>query len=121
MNDILHPLDEIVMTIRGMIEGGAYHKKRGFSLCDCSSTDVSIHLIEEVVELQAEVLVTKDKEAVLEEAADVLATFIHLLEIEDISLREVAKRCEDKLFEIFTSNKDEVLTDTPGLTRQSRK
>lgn len=99
---------------------GAYHKKRGFSLSQSKLTTASNHLIEEVVELQAEVLDgTYDTKR--EEGADVLLVFLSLLWISNMSFSEIVDVASKKIEKNFTLNKDEVLTNNPGFTRKNRE
>ncbi len=98
---------------------GAYHKKRGFSLHNVPLGVSTNHLIEESVELQAEVLYG-DTPKQLEEAADVLCCYFHVLIDSGLSPADVAVRAREKLESVFTLDKSEVLTNNPGYTRNNR-
>lgn len=98
---------------------GAYHKKRGFSLKEAKLSTASNHLIEEATELQAEML-DGDSATQVEEAADVLLVYLHLLRISNLTLKDVVKFARQKLERNFTLDKSEVLTDTPGYSRKNR-
>ena len=106
--------------IQRLHESGAIHKKRGFSLADTTPQLATNHLLEEVVELQAECTLGGTRETIKQEAADVLAIFMHLLYISSITLEEVINECERKLEATFTNNPDEVISKNPGLTRRAR-
>lgn len=109
----------LVDLVVNLHDEGAIHKKRGFSLHDVSVVDISNHLLEETVELQAEVMHGTHKEQ-LDEAADTLAVYLHLLVASGLPPDDVIDRCISKLNHNFTLDKSEVLTDTPGITRKSR-
>lgn len=106
---------------------GAYHVKRGFSLKDSTPLTASNHLIEEACELQAEVT-TGDTltdvfayEKAVEEAADVLLVFLHLVVVANLSIYHVIKTAKQKLKKNFTLDKTEVKTNTPGFNRSNRQ
>lgn len=116
-------------------EQGAYHVKRGFCLRDSLPFTASNHLIEEATELQAEVVErqinylnqkwTEDDDAdnynrSIEEAADVLLVFLHLILVSNLRFKDILKFAWKKLNKNFTLNKDEVLTKTPGFNRSNR-
>lgn len=113
-------MDLLRVFVQELHDQGAIHKKRGFSLQDATTGLAANHLIEETVELQAEATISEDREGVIDESADVLAVFLHLLILCDVSFDEVVARCMDRLKEAFTFDKDEILTDTPGFTRRNR-
>lgn len=112
-------LNELVAEVAKLHQLGAYHIKRGFSLKDSKLTTASNHLIEEAVELQAEVL-DGDIDSKIEEAADVLLVFLHLLKISKISLNDVIAFAFKKLTRTFTLDKTKIKTSTPGYTRKNR-
>lgn len=108
-----------------MHNSGAYHIKRGFSLKDSTSFTASNHLIEETVELQAEVVCADgckqfSQTKALEEAADVLLVFLHLLKVSNLNIYTVLKFARDKLKRNFTLDKSKILTNTPGFNRSNR-
>ena len=107
--------------VKQLHEKGAIHKKRGFSLADTTPQLATNHLLEEVVELQGECILGGTKETIKEEAADVMAIFLHLLHVMDISLEEVLETCEQKLRDVFTFDPSEVISKNPGLTRRARE
>lgn len=105
---------------------GAYHVKRGFSLKDASALTASNHLIEEAVELQAEVTLGNTHidiiayEKAVEEAADVLLVFLHLTVVANLSLYHIIKKAKEKLKQNFTLDKSKIKTNTPGFNRSNR-
>ena len=114
-------INELIDFVQELHDRGAYHRKRGFSLHDSTRELASNHMLEETVELQAEAILTQNRTAIIEESADVLATWLHLLIHCDVTLDEVIDRCDSKLREAFTYDSDEIKTNTPGLTRRNRQ
>lgn len=112
-------MDELIAEINRLYFVNAMHRKRGFCLQDITKIQVSNQIIEESAELQSEVI-ANCKEGIIDESADVLVTFLQLLSLYDISLETILSRSFDKLNTVFTTNKDEVLTNTPGFTRRTR-
>ena len=121
MNKIvaINDVSSLIERIKELHTQGAYHIKRGFSLKDSKKTTASNHLIEEAVELQAEVL-DGDVITKTEEAADVLLVYLHLLYISGISFADVRDFAQFKLEKDFTLDKSKILTTTPGYTRKNR-
>jgi phosphoribosyl-ATP pyrophosphohydrolase len=117
----LSKIDLLLILVQELHDNGALHKKRGFSLHDSTPELAANHMIEEAVELQAEATIARNRDGVVEESADVLATWLHLLIHCDVSFEEVVVRCMEKLRDTFTLDKDQVLTDTPGFTRRNRQ
>lgn len=113
-------MSDLLELIDNLNRGGAYHIRRGFSLADTTPLLCTNHLLEEVVELQAEVCISKDREATLDEASDVLAIFLHFIHINDIDLEMLATRCMEKLQANFTFDESEVISNNPGFTRRNR-
>ena len=113
-------MKKLIEYIDELHDTNAIHIKRGFCLQEANPIFATIHMLEEAVELQAEVCCDGPREAVVEEAADTLACYLHLLRILDISAEEVEERAIEKLKSVYTLNPDEVLTSTPGMTRRSR-
>ena len=112
-------IKQLVNRVRELHEQGAYHKKRGFSLKNTKLSVATNHLIEEAAELQAEILDGSSKNQI-EEAADVLLVYLHLLKISQLEFNDVVKFAADKLEQNFTLNPSEILTTTPGFTRKNR-
>lgn len=113
-------IDKLISLVRTLVATGAYHRKRGFSLSDSTPTIASTHMLEEAVELQAEVLITGDREAIIEESSDLLATWLHLLLQCDVEFETVVDKCIQKLHSVFTCDINELETSTPGVMRRSR-
>jgi len=113
-------MSELIAFVRELHENNAIHRKRGFGLQESSSILASNHMIEEVVELQAEAVIEQHRDGVIEESSDVLATWLHLLLHCDVSMQEVIDRCTEKLLDTFTYDPNDVLTDTPGYSRRHR-
>jgi phosphoribosyl-ATP pyrophosphohydrolase len=114
-------INELINLIRYLIDENAIHKKRGFSLQESTLELAANHLIEEAVELQAEATISRNRDGIVEESADVLATWLHLLLLCGVSFDEVVDKCAKKLNQEFTFSKNEVLTDMPGFTRRNRQ
>lgn len=112
----------------------AYHRKRGFRINDLSPAMQSCHLLEETVELQAEVLstarglttgtdaITTDThlDSITKEASHVLACFLHLLQKHGLSLEEVAVEAIRMCRQHWTTKTENVVAEEPGFTRKGR-
>lgn len=114
-------LTDLVLKIRELIEKGGYHVKRGFKLADVPAVVISNHLLEEAVELQAEVIVGDSSLATRQEAADVLLVFLHLLEKTGLPLYLVAETALATLNKEFTLDLANLKTSTPGFSRSARQ
>lgn len=106
-------------TVIALHNAGAFHKRRGFRLDAADERDATNHLLEEAVELQAECFRGR-YQTQINEAADLLGVFLHLLWMMGIPLPVVVERCAEKLKENFTLDPSEVETATPGFTRGNR-
>lgn len=116
---------DLWLEIEDLRRGNAYHRKRGFRINDLSSAMQSCHLLEETVELQAEVLNTPRAMedhlgAITKEASHVLACFLHLLQKHGLSLEEVAAEGVRMCRRHWTTNLENVVTKEPGFTRKGR-
>lgn len=109
----------LTSAIRDMRDNNFRHKRRGFRLRDATPEFLTVHLLEEAVELQAEVIVSKDRAKIVDEAGDVLCVFLHLLIASDISLYEVTDHALRKLKEALVPESASAHTN-PGFTRSSR-
>lgn len=117
----LSKIDVLLALVQELHDNGAIHKKRGFSLHDSTAELSANHMLEEAVELQAEATIARNRDGVVEESADVMATWLHLLIHCDVAFEEVVARCMEKLGDTFTLDEDQILTDTPGFTRRNRQ
>jgi len=117
----MRKIEELVDYIQELHDKNAIHKKRGFVLQDTTPLIVSNHLLEEVVELQAEAVVEGNIEKSVEESADVLANFLYLLCLLGIDFGDVIDCCNNKLKDVFVFDETEVLTNTPGFSRRHRE
>ena len=114
-------LNRLLSKIDSLYEQDAIHIKRGFKVrSEGSSTVASNHLIEEAVELQAEVL-EDNREGTIEEAGDLLTLFCHLLKRCHIPLQEVVDLAVAKLERVYTTDPSKVTAITSGVTRRGRK
>lgn len=113
-------LADIIDLVKHLHAERAMHVKRGFCLSDLDVERTSNHLLEEAIELQAEVL-EGHRDGVVDESADVLATWLHLLQYQKIDFQEVLERCRQKLLDVFTFDPEDVLTTTPGYSRRHRQ
>ena len=96
-----------------------YHKKRGFCLGDATPKHATLHLVEEALEAHAEVLFGT-RTATVSELGDMLGCLLHYLYMTDTSLDEVCEAGIRNLFEKLVQNKEEIESQTPGVTRQAR-
>ena len=112
---------EITAYIDGLYEKNALHVKRGYPIRNTNATVTAVHLAEEVVELQAAALLDGSKDEQLEEAADTLLIYCHLLRHLELEFNQVADFALQKLKGNWTTNPSEVTAVRPGLTRSGRK
>jgi phosphoribosyl-ATP pyrophosphohydrolase len=113
-------VNRLIAKVKTLYELDAIHIKRGFRLRTEGSVSVaSNHLIEEAVELQAELLWGK-REAIVEEAGDLLTLFCHILKRTDISLDEVVNSALEKAEKSYTADPEKITAITPGVTRRRR-
>lgn len=98
--------------------GKKYHVKRGFLLLGTDEVLTSNHLLEEVVELQAEIVYGTDA-TILEEVVDVYIVFANLIAKLDLSEALIEKLSIEKLDRVFV-DKAEVQSTNPGYTRHNR-
>lgn len=113
--------DSLLKYVQYLHANKFYHKKRGFRLDKSTPLSCLTHLMEEVVELQAEACLAKNYELSLEEATDVLAVYCHIIVVMKFPPTELITKCWQKVSANFTPHLSEVLTETPGFTRQNRK
>lgn len=113
-------LETLIQLVSDLYENNAIHVKRGFRLrTEGSNLVASNHLIEEAVELQAE-LIAENREATVEEAGDLLTLMCHILKRNNISIEEIAASAVEKVARSYTLNPEEVTAITPGVTRRGR-
>lgn len=113
-------MKRLIDTIERLYEIDAIHIKRGFRVkTDGNKLVASNHLLEEAVELQAEVMVD-NREAIVEEAGDLLTLIVHLLKRCDISFDEVIESAVEKCHRIYTTDPKNITAITPGVTRRGR-
>ena len=113
-------MKELLSLIDELYEVNAYHVKRGFRLKEATSLMVSNHLLEEAVELQSEIM-ANNREAIVEEAGDVIVLFARVLRTTDVGLDEVLTFATKKLNKIFTTDPNKVTAISPGTSRRARK
>jgi len=113
-------IQNLVDLIDKLHEQDAYHIKRGFPLSEATPLIASNHLLEEAMEIQAEIIDGSGKDLITEEAGDLLAVFCHLLKMSGISLDEVAGAAMSKLNTVYTTNPDEVTATISVVTRRGR-
>jgi phosphoribosyl-ATP pyrophosphohydrolase len=114
-------VDDLIALIKNLCDSGARHKKRGFLIREATPELNAIHLVEEAVEVQAEVIISRDKNGIISESADMLAIWLHLLVMCDITFEEVVAKSVEMLGNKTTCEESEVLTSTPGFTRRNRQ
>lgn len=108
-----------VSAVTYMIENNYYHKRRGFCLSEPKPVFICNSLLEELVELQAELLTDGDR--VREELLDVICCLAHLVVKLNFDPSELKLDAEKVLMGAFVKDKKDVLTDTPGFTRNNRR
>ena len=124
-------VDELVAYVNKLHDADAIHVKRGFRLSEATAADASCHMLEEAVKLQAEVLQESQKHGsqvsmnwrlngIIEEAADTLICYLHLLRRTDVTINMVAECAIKKLETVFTTDPDKVTAVKPGVTRKAR-
>lgn len=107
---------ELIKKLKEMHKGFFYHKKRGFLLGTVTPTMVSCHLLEEAVELQAEII-SDNHEGIVEEAADVYLLLMHLFVTLNLDIKKVETEALQKLEVAFTTKRTKL---NPGFTRRNR-
>lgn len=115
MNSI-NTVEELSARVIRLHKDGAYHRRRGFKLNDANEFVASNHLLEECVELQAEMQHGNHCRRI-EESADVLCVFLHLLYLGGVPLSDVVAKAQQQLDSNFTLLVDEIETDTPAFTK----
>jgi NTP pyrophosphatase (non-canonical NTP hydrolase) len=98
-----------------------YHIRRGFRLDEASLLFACNHLLEEGVELAAELLPEKpDHDKVMKELADVLGVFFSICVKLGVSPQMVSAVAETNLRETFTPRVEEVRGPVGGFNRSTR-
>lgn len=106
--------------INGLYAADCVHVRRGYPIRDTTPTVVALHLTEEVVELAEACLVDGTRDAIVEEAGDVLALYMHLLRKFEIDAAEVIRRALGKLAKIWTTDRGQVTATGKGFSRRNR-
>jgi len=121
-------VNKVLDIIRRLKHCDALHVRRGFCINDATLTTATNHLMEEVVELQAEMLIGDDVNDAIDEAADVLMVYLHVLELgaragkiprEDM-LACVCERARLRLNKYWTTDPAQVTATKAGMTRKNR-
>ena len=112
-------LESLDRRIQQMHKAGSIHRRRGFRLSDATPELASNHMLEEAVELQAEVQ-WGNYQSQIEEAADLLNVFLHLLWMSGIPLTAVVAAGHQKLTDNFTED-EKFINPKSGVTRRSRE
>ena len=112
-------IEELQLEVARLHNLGAMHIRRGFRLSDATPELAANHLLEEGVELQAEIM-NGDRQAMLAEASDLLAVLTHLLHMLEIPIENVAAAALAGLSKNFTLSPDAVTASRPGFTRSGR-
>lgn len=107
---------ELIEKLKEMYKSTLYHKRRGFRLGTATPTMVSCHLLEEVVELQAEII-SDNHEGIAKEAADVYILLMHLFVTLNLDIKKVETEALQKLEVAFTTKRTKL---NPGFTRRNR-
>lgn len=116
MNEHIAELDRYIHELD---KRGAWHKRRGFRLSDATTQIATNHLLEEAVELQAE-MANGNFASQIKEAGNLLGVFLHLLWMAGIPLERVISSTFKTLDENFTFDESEIVTNQRGFTRATR-
>jgi phosphoribosyl-ATP pyrophosphohydrolase len=112
-------MEDLYEFIQKLHLDDAYHIKRGFRLSEASDIVASNHLVEEAVELQAEII-EDNYDGILAEAADLVSMLIHVLVNRGIPLCCLEDAAIKKLTETFSIDAADIISTMPGLTRRNR-
>jgi len=112
-------ISTILHRIDNLFQNDMIHKKRGYHISNQNTEMAGLALVEETVELQAELMAGTD-DTVLEEMADVLICLTRVIYDRQILPVTLLTAVEKKLDEIWVYGPDAVETGTPGLTRRNR-
>lgn len=93
-------IDRLDLVIRTLCDKGAIHRRKGTNMGTVKMTTICTHLLEEIAELQEEAFHGTYARQI-EEAADVLGVFLHLVYAMGVPLNLVIERCESKMSEVF--------------------
>ena len=115
----MNNINDLIEYISELHRNNAIHIKRGFRLQDATPLIASNHLIEETVELQAEVI-CGNEDGIIDEASDALACLLHLLEMKKITLDVIAKHSKQKLIKVFSTDIGKITAITNGFSRRGR-
>jgi len=114
-------IKRILGKIGVLFDRNSYHSKRGYRIRELSTEIAGLALVEETVELQAELMNPRASHMdVLEEAADVLICFTRILHDKGINLSQLEAAAEAKLRKVWTDDPSKVTANKPGFTRRGR-
>lgn len=126
-------MTDLYKFVKVLHESNSIHLRRGYRLQDGTILTCTNHLLEEMVEAQAElitiprsgsvdstVLAPDEYDRVVEELGDVWAIFCHLLVRLNLSEMEIEKEQIKKLKKLFSNDPSLITAVAPGLTRRGR-
>lgn len=99
--------------------GNHYHAKRGFRLKDVRPEVTGCHLVEEAVEVMAEIL-EKNHQGITEEVGDLLCLIAQVCIAHHIDFSGVLEVAHKKLNKFWIEDPADIITKTPGFTRRNR-
>lgn len=116
--------EAVLARVRRLYTEHSTHVRRGFSIEDMGLPQVTNHLLEEAVELQAALLNEEGPDAILDEAADVLIVLMHLM-IKSSTLSHeffgrVCHRAHERIDLNWTNDPTQVTATKPGFSRRNR-
>lgn len=111
--DIEHFIDGLYVT-------NSIHVRRGYHIKDTTVEVIATHFMEEAAELLEAVLVSKDEDAIIEEAGDVLGLYLHLLRKNDVSSQDVIRSALSKLGRYWTTDPSKVTAQEAAFGRKKR-
>ena len=121
--EAMKEIQDLLDYVEELHQKDAIHVRRGFKLSQATALDASNHLLEEAIELQAEVIQNQEfgyTDDMLDEASDVLVCYLHLLRRKCMPLSKVAEHAKEKLQRAFTTDPSKVTAIKPGVTRKGR-
>lgn len=116
--------ETVLERVKQLYADHSFHVRRGFSIDEMELSQITNHLLEEAVELQAALLNDEGPEAILDEAADVLIVFMHIMvkssTLSHAFLDRVYRRAIERIDRNWTNNPAKVTATKAGFSRRNR-
>ncbi len=116
--------ETVLERVKQLYTDRSLHIRRGCRIDEMELPQITNHLLEEAVELQAALLNAESPEAVLDEAADVLIVFMHIIIRTSILppsfLNRVYRRAIERIDLNWTNTPSKVTATKPGFSRRNR-